>query len=152
MKKIILVTMVLSSFLFAGMNNKGLDYNKFDKISSQELVRKFSNDLAKNLPMRIDYLTTLVNIMGIGNTVLAKKEVDIEHKDIKTIWKTKKDALINAMYKIDAQNICYSKTWQYLVLKRNIITKFDYVDKNSKPLFDYTVEKADCEKMLSMKK
>lgn len=149
MKKIIIAVFIFSNLLFAGINNNNvIDYSEFDKISSHELIRVMSNEIAKNLPIHIDYLTKMINIFGIGNNVVVKKEINIEHKDISDMWTNKKNQLIEAMFKLDSQNICHEPIWEYLVMKRDVIAEFKYVDTNSKPLFNYTVEKVDCQKII----
>jgi hypothetical protein len=149
MKKIIVSIFVISNLLFGGMNNNNtIDYGEFDKIPSSELTRSIANEFAKNLPLQIDYLTTMTNIFGLGNSVITKKQINIKHKDINNFWKSDKNELIKAMYKLDSQNICYEPIWQYLIMKRNIIAEFNYVDTDNKPLFNYTVESLDCKKII----
>lgn len=149
MKKIIVSIFVISNLLFAGMNSTNtIDYKELDKIPSNELARSMANEVAKNLPIQIDYLTTMTNMFGIGNSVITKKQIKIEHKDINSMWINNKQGLIQAMYKIDSNNICYEPIWQYLIMKRNIIAEFNYTNTNGKPLFDYTVEKVDCKKII----
>lgn len=76
-----------------------------------------------------------------------RKEVDIEHEKIAKIWETNKDGLVQAMFKIDSQNVCNNPTWRYMIYKRDIIPEFNYIDKEKKPLFRYTVEQEDCNKL-----
>lgn len=148
MKKTLLSILTLSSLAFAGMNNDTIDYSELDKISSHELTRSVANEVAKNLPIQIDYLTKIVNVFGIANSVITKKEVDIKHQDINSLWTNDKNKLITAMYQLDSKNICYEPVWEYMIMKRGIVAEFNYVDTDSKPLFKYTVEKADCKKLL----
>ncbi len=117
-------------------------------MSSRELTRSIANEFAKNLPLQIDYLTQMTSILGLGNSVLTRKQINIKHKNINSFWKTNKNEFIKAMYKIDSQNICYEPIWQYFIIKRNIIAKFNYTDTDNKPLFNYTVEKFDCKKII----
>ena len=149
MKKIIISIFVISNLLFGGINsNNTIDYEEFDKMSSSELTRTMANEFSKNLPMQIDYLTTMTNMFGIGNRVIARKQLRITHKDISDFWKRDRNGLIKAMYKLDSQSICNEPMWQYLIFKRGIIAEFNYLDTNNKPLFNYTVEKVDCEKII----
>jgi len=149
MKKIIIGTFVISNLLFGGINsNDTIDYEEFDKMLSSELTRSLANEFAKNLPIQIDYLTTMTNIFGIGNRVISRKQLRITHKNIKNFWKSDKNGLIKAMYKLDSQSVCNEPIWQYLILKRDVIAEFNYLDTNNKPLFNYTVEKVDCEKII----
>ena len=149
MKKIVIAIFIFSNLLFAGINNNNaVDYSQFDNISSHELARSMSNEIAKSLPIQIDYLTRMINVFGIGNSVIVKKEINIGHKDISGMWNGNKNQLINAMFKLDSQNVCHEPIWQYLIMKRDIIAEFNYVDTQSKPLFNYTVEEADCKKII----
>ena len=148
MKKLLLSLLMFSSLLFGGMNNSdGIDYKQLDKLESQDIAKMLSNEFAKSLPMQIDYLTKALSMFSIGNTVITKKGVDIEHKDLKNIWLNNKNDLIKAMFKLDSQNICYTPVWKYLIYKKNIIAEFNYTSNDNKPLFSYTVEKEDCDKI-----
>jgi len=149
MKKIIISIFVISNLLFGGINSSNtIDYEEFDKMSSSELTRSMANEFAKNLPIQIDYLTRMTNMFGIGNRVIAKKQLRITHKDISNFWKDDRNGLIKAMYKLDSQSVCNEPIWQYLILKRGVVAEFNYLDTNNKPLFNYTVEKVDCEKII----
>ena len=141
--------MMLSSLVFGGMNSSAnaVDYDALDKLSSKDLARAISNEIAKNFPMNIDYLTKAIGIVAINTTVITKKQINIAHKDLKEHWEKDKNNLIIPMFKLDSQNICYNPVWEYMINKRGIIAKFEYVSTNNKPIFEYTVEKEDCRKL-----
>jgi hypothetical protein len=50
-------------------------------------------------------------------------------------------------FKIDSQMACNDKMLNYLIVDRGVIFKYDYINKENKPLFNYTVSREDCLKV-----
>jgi len=147
MKKTLIGLLLISTVALGGIKPKqDNDFSGFDNIPAKELSAKLAKELTENmhLPAKIDYLTQMQSILSYGTSLIFSKEVNIEHKDIKEIWLKQRDRLIQAMFKIDAQNICQTPIWRYMIYKRNIIPEFVYKDMNGKILFEYTVEADDC--------
>ena len=149
MKKIISLLMVAYSMVYGGIKNDSIDYKKLDKFSRAQLAKELTNEMVigLKLPMKIDEVTQLVAIYNFNTTIIFKKKIDINNSQIKKIWQQKKDWLINFMLKQDSQNICYNPVWKYMIYKRDIIPKFNYVDASNRPLFSYTIEVEDCHKL-----
>ena len=144
----LLTILLLSNLLFAGINSTvKIDYNALDKISTNNIVRIIGNKMAKSMPFQLDYLTKVTRVFTYKNTITTYKEIDTRHIDFKRIWSLSKINTINAMFKQDSQVVCYNKITNYMIVKRNIILKYNYLDKNNRPLFEYTVEKEDCLKI-----
>lgn len=141
--------MVAYSMVYGGIKNDSIDYKKLDKFSRAQLAKELTNEMVigLKLPMKIDEVTQLVAIYNFNTTIIFKKKIDINNSQIKKIWQQKKDWLINFMLKQDSQNICYNPVWKYMIYKRDIIPKFNYVDASNRPLFSYTIEVEDCHKL-----
>ena len=60
---------------------------------------------------------------------------------------TEKNEFIQVMLKNDSQNICYNSVWKYMIYQKKIIAEFNYMDMDNKPLFEYTIEIEDCNKL-----
>jgi len=150
MIKFLVSVALFSTLLFGGINNNDnkIDYGKLDKISSKRLIQIISSNVAKNLPMTIDKACELINVFSFNNFLVYIKEVNINNVVIHDIWLNKKDDFIKAMFKGDSQNACHNQLLKYLVHERGVIIKLKYIDTEANPLFDYTIDKNDCEKLL----
>jgi len=147
-KKILVALCATATLLMAGMEEDKIDYSALDKIATKDLSHLMAEEMTNNLhlPVQIDYLTTLVSIVSYGNKILLTKEVDTKHKDLQKLLATKKDRqrFKKIMFGIDARTLCHNETWNYLIVKRNIIPALHYLDKSSRELFSYTVDAKDC--------
>ena len=148
MNKILTGLLIISSITFAGMQ-KDMDYSGFDKIPTVELAKMMANEMAKgvSLPMKLDDATQLTSIYSYRNNIIFRKELNINHPKIEKIWQQQKNEFIQAILKSDSQNICYNSVWKYMIYKKNIIAEFNYIDTDNKPLFNYTIEIEDCNKL-----
>jgi len=149
MYKIVITLVIVTSTLFGGLKPNKKDYSSFDSIPTETLAKEMAYEMAKGvrLPMKLDEVTQLVNIYNFHTTIFFKKSIDIENKKIKPLWEKHQKELIQYMLKNDTQNICYNPVWQYMIFKRGIIPEFNYVSLNNKPLFRYTIEVEDCNKL-----
>jgi len=148
MRKTISTLLVASQLLFGGINNhETINFQELDQIPLSDLTRTIANEFAKNLPLQIDALTVMTQILGIDNRVISTKQINITDPKIQSLWKNNHNQLIQAMYKIDSQVICNTPIWKYLIMQRDVIVVLNYQDTQHRPLFDYTVESADCQKI-----
>lgn len=134
-------------------DTKQVDYNKkFSPYTTKEIVANSANIIARNIPQKIDYLTTLTSVLAWENTLIIWKELNTDHKDFIDIWSEPHDELISEVFKQDSKIICQNKEYYYLITKRDMKLRYRFFDKSSKELFDYTITKEDCEKIIPPKK
>ena len=149
MKKLMIGLIVTTNCIFAGIQDDKFNYKEFDKIPRIEFAKVMAREMAQSmsLPMKIDNSTNLIAIYSFDTTICITKKIIMQNPKVKKLWIQKKKIFINLMLKQDAQNTCYNPMWKYMIYKRNIIPEFNYVDKNNKPLFKYTIEIEDCNKL-----
>ena len=138
----------MSTLLYGGIKEK-IDFSEFDKMPRDELAKLLSEEMVKGLklPVRLDYMTRLITLHSFNSLIIFRKEVNINHPNIKTVWNNNKDAVIQNMLKIESQSICNNPLWKYMIYKRNIIPEIDYVNTTGKELVSFTIEVEDCNKL-----
>lgn len=145
MKYIVLALLLLTSFTLADTTQKKkFNHTKLDKIPVNEIARYLANEISKNLPLQLDYLTKVTRALAYNNTLTTYKEVDFNHKDFQKMWSSAKDELIEIMFKQDTEVLCYDPFDYYLLAKRKMIFIYKITNQNNKALFEYTVNKQDC--------
>lgn len=145
MKYIVLALLLLTSFTLADTTHKKkFNHTKLDKIPANELARYLANEISKNLPLQLDYLTKVTRALAYNNTLTTYKEVDFNHKDFQKMWISAKDELIETMFNQDTEVLCYDPFDYYLLTKKKMIFIYKITNQNNKPLFEYTVKKQDC--------
>lgn len=149
MKRLLIGLIITSNIIFAGIQNDIDSYKEFDEIPRVELAKLLTSEMAKSmqLPMKLDEATTLTTIYSFKTNIIFRKVINTEYPQIKNFWNQNKKQFIEAMLKQDSQNICYNPVWKYMIFNRNIIPEFNYLDTSNKPLFSYTIEKVDCDKL-----
>ncbi|CAC9655030.1 hypothetical protein [uncultured Gammaproteobacteria bacterium] len=148
----LLVVFLLPSLVFAGVNNKPkINYEALDKIPSNGLARVMGEGMAKSLPVQLDVLTRTTRVSVDENIITTFKEINTEHDSIKSVWEKSwesvKETFTRRAFKMDSQMACNDKMLNYLIVDRGVIFKYDYINKENKPLFNYTVSREDCLKV-----
>ncbi len=146
--KYIFIRIIIATLLDAkDIKQNKLNYSKLDKIPAKELTRYLANEISKNLPIQLDYLTQVSRVLAYKNRIITNKEVDFNHPDYKKAWNNSKKDLIELTIKQDAEVLCYDPFDNYLLTKKDIIFIYKITNKNNKPLYEYTITKEECKKL-----
>lgn len=147
MKKLILILPFLASLLFGGLNyDSSIDTKELDKMSTQKILVSLEWELAHRLPMRLDEITTLVKVLGMNGEFAYYKQIDTNNAVVKDFFTTptNKNKLKKVLFTQDSNIACTNSLFAYLTDKRDVVVVYKWVDKNFKPLFEYSVDKKDC--------
>ena len=146
--KYIFISLIIITFADAKIivQNK-LDYSKLDKIATKEITRYLANEISKNLPIQLDYLTQISRVVAYKNSITTNKQIDFNHPNYQKAWNNSKKSLIELTTKQDAEVLCYDPFDNYLLTKRNIVFIYKITTKNNRPLYEYTITKENCKKL-----
>ena len=118
-------------------------------MSTEALLSIMGNSLSKKIPIQLDELTFLIRVFSTSNTFVYIKQFDISHESIKSQFDKKdfKEEVRKELFIQDANMVCNIPLFSYLMNKRNIKVIYKWVDINAKPIFEYNVNKVDCQKL-----
>jgi len=146
--KYIFISIIIATLLGAkAVKQNKLNYSKLDKIPAKELTRYLANEISKNLPIQLDYLTQVSRVLAYKNKITTNKKVDFNHPDYQKAWNNSKEHLIEITIKQDTEVLCYDPFNNYLLTKKDVIFIYKITNKNNKPLYEYTITKEDCRKL-----
>lgn len=147
MKKFIFI-LLISSSIFAGMNEKGkIDLSVYDNIKLSSLLKFMADGVSKQIPIQIDNITTLTRVFSYKNKIVYIKEIEtFKSKDIQELLKTSEGtySLKREAYKQDRNIVCNERILFYLLKTKGAIVEYRWQNEKVKQLFDYTVEYKDC--------
>lgn len=149
--KTITSLLILASLLFAGINKEKIDYNKYDNIPVDKIAKGLAFSISKNAPFQIDSVTKLLRAFALDNKIAIYKEVDLEASiELAEMWQNTPEDLKYMAFEQDGQIACNTESLFYFITKKDLIIHQNYVDQNNKPLFDFTINKEDCLKIVKM--
>lgn len=152
MKKIFALIM-FSSLLVSGIikndYEKEEDIKKFKKMSKQEYIKDYTEELRKILPLKIDNISTFQTIINTENEIISYTTRNYNNDEkLKSIMnnQTMKEKFMKVDFKHHCKTFCEDDIAKIGIYEKNI--KFITViqnEENKKIDFIYEIAKEDCE-------
>jgi len=147
MSRIFIIVLIASTLLLSNS-----DFNDIDKLSINKIAKLLANQTAKTLPIKIDSITKIIKSKAIDNYIVYTKIIDISklkvpsnqvqffNENLKAI---QKDSL-NDMYNLEIKTTCNNKILKYIIMKKGLVFKINYLDQKHKLLTQHIISKKDC--------
>ncbi len=145
--------LILSLFFFTAILNAGVDNDmeaqmkQIKKMSAEDFAKNIARETSKVLPMRLDAVTTVIKSLAIGKSIQYTKTIDQNNAQVQELIVNNKEKFKKAMFEQDSKMVCYNEMLNYMIVKKNLVLRYFYTDKNHKPIFNYSVNKQDCLKL-----
>jgi len=142
-----------TTYLNAGIisNEESTLSVNFKNITNKQLTQLLVKEIKNNikLPIKIDEMTNLLNVVSYGNIIIYIKELDENNETLKIILKdkTKKDYFIKKLFEAEKMSFCTQKDWKYMINEKGIYPRITYQQKNKKLIAEYIIEKKDCKSL-----
>jgi len=148
----IIVMIYLSLGLFAeDKPPENSNFSNMSKFKIEEILQYVVSQSVKNLPLKIDPITTLVNVQTSKNKYQYIKQIDTNAQFLKDASGVSIDSFLSTLqiklFTADINLACKEPFFKYLIYERNAVFEYIYETKEPKPLFEHSVGIEDCEKL-----
>ncbi|PHR69568.1 MAG: hypothetical protein COA66_02600 [Arcobacter sp.] len=141
------IILCLSLSLVAGMKEipKISPDSALKNLSGKTIAKIMADLIAKNLPMKLDEITTVTRVFSVDNTIYIDKVIDTESESLngKNIYDIL-PTLRKIMFHQDRDIACNNVHSKFTITEKGVIYSQSYSDKKYKLLFRHTIEKEDC--------
>jgi len=119
----------------------------YKEYTTPYITKMMGEEMKKHIPIQMDDITLLTQVDTKNQTLSYTKQLDMSDENLLALWNKEKESLIQSQLQVDSEIVCAPSNIRYLVIYRDMVIEFKYINKNDVLLFSHVIAKEDCLKI-----